>query len=78
MLLTTVVVEIDGLCKCVTFAITTHHTNASMQFINILATVSCLHNSSIKIIYPAIPYSPDFYDFLFKSTAVGFIFLPSN
>lgn len=78
MFLIMAVVEIDGLCKCVTFAITTHHTNASMQFINILATVSRLHNSSIKIRYPAIPHSPDFYCFLFKSTAVGFILLPSN
>lgn len=73
-----VVVEIDDLCKCVTFAVATHHTNASMQFINILPTASCLHNSSIKIRYSVIPYSPAFYYFLFKSTAVGLVLLPSN
>lgn len=33
-----VVVERGALCKCVTFAISTHHNNAAMQFINILAS----------------------------------------
>lgn len=73
-----VVVERGALCKCVTFAISTHHNNAAMQFINILATVSCLHNSRTKIRYSAIPYRPAFYYFLFKSTAVGLTLLPCN
>lgn len=66
MLLIMVAVEINDLCKCLTFSITTHHINASMQFNNILATVSCLHVSSIKIKYSAIPYSPPFLLFLFQ------------
>lgn len=38
-----VAVEINDLRKCLTFSITTHHANASMKFINILASFMLTH-----------------------------------